>query len=314
MLFKDSQRTIAQSIQCEGIGLHSGAPVVMVLHPAEVNTGIRFMRKDALPGQEIIPARWDMVVDTRLGTTIANEHGVSVSTIEHLMAAIWGCGVDNMVIELDGPEIPIMDGSSAPFVFQIETAGIRRQMTPRRALRVKKAVRAQAGEAEVVLEPFEGYAIDIAIDFPHKAIARQAATYDFARITFKQMLSRARTFGFEQEVEMLRSMGLARGGSLNNAIVIGENGVLNREGLRFNDEFVRHKALDAVGDLYLAGAPLLARVKANRPGHGVNNLVLRALFADSSAFEWVELKEDAGAKDPSIGVSLGAGISGALHE
>lgn len=315
MLFRDCQRTIAQSIQCEGIGLHSGAPVVMVLHPAEIDTGIRFFRKDALPGQEVVPVLWDKVVDTRLGTTIANEHGTSVSTIEHLMAAIWGCGIDNMLIELDGPEVPIMDGSSAPFVFQIETANIRRQTAPRKAIRVKKTVRAASGESEMVLEPFDGYAIDIAIEFAHEAIARQTATYNFERITFKQMLSRARTFGFEKEVEMLRSMGLARGGSLNNAIVIGENGVLNREGLRFNDEFVRHKALDAVGDLYLAGAPLLARVKANRPGHGVNNLVLRALFADESAYEWVELKEKQGTSaHPSVGVSMGAGLSGALHE
>jgi UDP-3-O-[3-hydroxymyristoyl] N-acetylglucosamine deacetylase len=313
----DQQHTFAHSITCTGVGLHSGAPVHMTLHPAAINHGIVFKRSDVADGTGLIPARFDAVVDTRLGTTLANEHGVTIATIEHLMAALWGCGIDNALIELDGPEVPIMDGSSEPFIFQIETAGIREQDAPRRAIRITKPITARAGDAEVTLEPFDGFAIDISIDFEHKAIARQVASYDFAKMTFKHMLSRARTFGFEHEVEMLQKMGLARGGSLHNAIVIGEEGVLNREGLRFNDEFVRHKALDAIGDLYLAGAPLLCRVKATRPGHSVNNLVLRALFENQDAWRnanmghYVMLPPEF-AKGGTV--SVGAAMSGALHE
>lgn len=312
----DRQHTFSQSVTCTGVGLHSGAPVHMTLHPAAPDHGIVFKRTDVPQGSGLIPARFDAVVDTRLGTTMANEHGVTIATIEHLMAALWGCRIDNALIELDGPEVPIMDGSSEPFIFQIETAGIRSQNAPRRAIRLTKPVTATCGDAEVTLEPYDGFAIDISIDFEHKAISRQVASYDFSKITFKNMLSRARTFGFEHEVEMLRKMGLARGGSLHNAIVIGEEGVLNREGLRFNDEFVRHKALDAVGDLYLAGAPLLCRVKANRPGHSVNNQVLRALFADDSAWTHsvIAHHDDRDAISTAGKVSVGAGLSGALHE
>jgi UDP-3-O-[3-hydroxymyristoyl] N-acetylglucosamine deacetylase len=315
----DRQHTVSQPVTCTGVGLHSGAPVHMTLHPAPVDHGIVFKRTDVTKESALIPARFDAVVDTRLGTTLANEHGVTIATIEHLMAALWGCAIDNVLIELDGPEVPIMDGSSEPFIFQIETAGIRAQNAARRAIRILKPITAKAGDAEVTLEPFDGFAIDISIDFDHKAISRQVATYDFSRMTFKSMLSRARTFGFEHEVEMLRKMGLARGGSLHNAIVIGEEGVLNREGLRFNDEFVRHKALDAIGDLFLAGAPLLCRVKANRPGHTVNNLVLRALFENDAAWSTDHIGADTllpfeAANDVGGKVSVGAGISGALHE
>lgn len=313
----DNQHTISQSVTCVGVGLHSGEPVHMTLHPAAIDHGIVFKRTDVTKDSGLIPVRHDGVVDTRLGTTLANEHGVTIATIEHLMAALWGCGVDNILIELDGPEVPIMDGSSEPFIFQIETAGIREQKAARRAIRILKPVTAKIGDAEVTLEPYDGFAIDISIDFEHKAISRQVATYDFSRMTFKHMLSRARTFGFEHEVEMLRKMGLARGGSLHNAIVIGEDGVLNREGLRFNDEFVRHKALDAIGDLYLAGAPLLCRVKASRPGHSVNNQVLRALFEDDSAWSSATIEHDMlQSHEIARGgtVSVGAGISGALHE
>lgn len=314
----DRQHSFSHSVTCTGVGLHSGAPVQMTLHPAPADHGIVFRRTDVDAGKQMVPARYDRVVDTRLGTTLANEHGVTVATIEHLMAALWGCNIDNALIELDGPEVPIMDGSSEPFIFQIETAGVRAQNAPRRAIKLLKPVTARAGDAEVTLEPFDGFAIDIAIDFDHKAISRQVASYDFGRITFKNMLSRARTFGFEHEVEALRKMGLARGGSLNNAIVIGKDGVLNREGLRFNDEFVRHKALDAIGDLYLAGAPLLCRVKTNRPGHSVNNLVLRALFADDSAWSSSAIARDVlqphALASTGGTVSVGAGITGALHE
>lgn len=282
------QHTLAKSIVCKGIGLHTGAPVTMVLEPAQEGSGIIFVRSDVSASTGVVPARYDLVADTRLGTRLSNHHGVTVSTIEHLMAALWGCGLDNLRIVLDGPEVPIMDGSSEPFIKLIELAGIQIQEAPRNAIEVLKPVTATLGDAHITLLPHDGYAIDIAIDFAHPAIASQHAEYDFSEITFKQMLSRARTFGFEQEVEQLRTFGLARGGSLQNAVVIGKEGVLNKEGLRFNDEFVRHKALDIVGDLYLAGAPLLAKVVTSRPGHSVNNAVLRTLFADSSAWKEVQ--------------------------
>ncbi|MCH2547427.1 MAG: UDP-3-O-acyl-N-acetylglucosamine deacetylase [Alphaproteobacteria bacterium] len=314
----DQQHTFAQAVTCTGVGLHSGAPVTMTLHPADADHGIVFKRSDIDDGKNLIPARYDCVVDTRLGTTLANENGTTIATIEHLMAALWGCGVDNGLIEIDGPEIPIMDGSSEPFVFQIETAGLRGQSQPRNAIRITRKITASSGDAEVELLPYDGFAIDISIDFEHKTIAHQAASYDFSRMTFKHMLSRARTFGFEHEVEMLQKMGLARGGSLHNAIVIGEEGVLNREGLRFTDEFVRHKALDAIGDLYLAGAPLLCRVKASRPGHSVNNLVLRALFDNPDAWtnEAIALNTllPTELANQGSGLSMGANMSGALHE
>lgn len=312
------QHTLARAVTCTGVGLHSGAPVTMVLEPAEADSGISFLRTDVAKGTGHVPARYDLVVDTKLGTRLANSHGTTVSTIEHLMAALWGCGIDNLRVVLDGPEVAIMDGSSEPFIFLIESAGVQVQNAPRRAIEVLKAVTATVGDATVTLQPYDGYAIDIDIEFPHPAIAAQCASYDFSKITFQQMLSRARTFGFEQEVEYLRSIGLARGGSLHNAIVIGKEGVLNREGLRFNDEFVRHKALDVVGDLYLAGAPLLARVVASHPGHTINNQILRTLFADASA--WKEVLSPAAmlpTHDLRVTggqISVGAGLSGALHE
>lgn len=284
----DRQHTLKRSITCEGVGLHSGAPVTMTLHPAAANSGIMFRRTDIHAASAYVPALFDRVADTRLGTTLVNEQGTSVSTIEHLMAALWGCGIDNILIELDGPEVPIMDGSSEPFVFLIETAGLRKLSAARRFVRVLRPVTVRSGDATVTLLPHDGFALDVEIDFAHKSISQQRGVYDFARMTFKNMLSRARTFGFAHEVEHLRSIGLARGGSLANAIVIGEEGVLNQEGLRYGDEFVRHKALDCIGDLFLAGAPLLARVVGTRPGHGINNLALRALFADSKAWQLTE--------------------------
>lgn len=313
------QHTLARAAEFTGIGLHSGAPVKLVLQPAAADTGIVFVRTDVDNGTGVVPAQYDLVVDTRLGTRLANRHGVTVSTIEHLMAALWACRIDNARILLDGPEVPIVDGSSEPFIAQIEAAGIQVQHAPRYAIEVLKPVTATIGEAKVTLLPYDGYAIDIDIEFPHPAIARQSASFDFAATGFKPMLSRARTFGFEKEVEYLRTIGLARGGSLDNAIVIGEAGVLNSEGLRFDDEFVRHKALDVVGDLYLAGAPLLARVVASHPGHSVNNLILRTLFADANAWKKTEapvasLDADYTLASSAGRISVGAAISGALHE
>jgi UDP-3-O-[3-hydroxymyristoyl] N-acetylglucosamine deacetylase len=282
------QTTLANPVSCSGVGLHSGSQVNMTICPAKANTGIVFRRIDVPREQASIPARYDAVTDTRLGTTIRNRFGIGVSTIEHLMAALWGAGVDNALIELDGPEVPIMDGSSEPFIFMLECAGVIPLAAPRRVLRLLKAVEVLDGDSLARVEPNtegdEGCVLDIEIEFSNPVISRQIASYDFRDVSFKQAISRARTFGFEHEVVALRKMGLALGGSLDNAIVVGKDGVLNEEGLRYSDEFVRHKALDCLGDLYLAGLRIDGRFTFTRPGHAINNQLLKAIFADESAY------------------------------
>jgi UDP-3-O-[3-hydroxymyristoyl] N-acetylglucosamine deacetylase len=281
------QTTLAGPITCSGIGLHSGRSVNVTLLPADADTGIQFVRLDVAENHSVIPAYYLNVSDTMLGTTIKNAYGVTVSTIEHLMAALWGAGIDNAIITLDGPEVPIMDGSSEPFVFLIECAGIKTLETPRDTLEVLKKISIKDGESTASIRPFDGFLLDIGIEYPHTAIPRQRAVYDFSNQSFKHVLCRARTFGFAADVEKLQSMGLARGGSLENAIVIGETKILNEEGLRYNDEFVRHKALDCVGDYFLSGLRMRGAVSTIRPGHGINNKLLRALFADRSAWRLV---------------------------
>jgi UDP-3-O-[3-hydroxymyristoyl] N-acetylglucosamine deacetylase len=260
----------------------------MVINPAPAGSGIVFKRLDVPAAKAFVAARFDAVCETNLGTTICNEYGVKVSTIEHLMAAFWGVGIDNALVELDGAEVPIMDGSSEPFVFMLECAGITALNAPRGILRVLKTVEVREGNSFMRISPNkegdEGLLLNIEIDFNHSLIGRQTAKYDFRDITFKQSVSRARTFGFEHEVNTLRSMGLARGGSLDNAVVVGKDSILNREGLRYSNEFVRHKALDCVGDLFLAGMRIDGAVECLRPGHAINNNLLRALFADDSAY------------------------------
>lgn len=282
------QLTLANKVSCLGIGLHSGSQVSLVLHPAPANTGIVFKRLDVPAERSFVPARYDAVCETRLGTTITNAAGVTVSTIEHLMAALWGAGVDNALVELDGPEVPIMDGSSEPFTFMIECAGLKALAAPRRVLRLLKTVEVVEGSSMARIEPNlegdEGCVMDIEIEFNNPVISHQFARYDFREVTFKQALSRARTFGFEHEVIALRKQGLALGGSLENAIVVGKDKVLNKEGLRYRDEFVRHKALDCLGDLYLAGCRIDGCFAFERPGHAINNALLRAIFADKSAY------------------------------
>jgi len=289
----NQQRTIGNKVSCSGIGLHSGSQVNMVIYPALAGTGIVFKRMDVPAEQALVPARYDAVCDTRLGTTIRNHHGVSVSTIEHLMAALWGVGIDNAMVELDGPEVPIMDGSSEPFVFMLECAGQVKLGVARKMLRVLKTVEVKEGESTASVSPNqegdEGCAISIEIEYNNAVISRQSSHYDFRDVTFKQSLSRARTFGFEHEVAALRDMGLALGGSLENAIVVGKEKILNEDGLRYVDEFVRHKALDCVGDLYLAGLHIDGHFNFLRPGHGINNKLLRALLADKSAFTIVDM-------------------------
>ena len=277
------QHTLKTAIGCTGIALHSGARVTMTLLPAPADSGIQFRRTDPKGKDKMIPARWDHVVDTRMCTTLGRD-GVTVGTIEHLMAALAGCAIDNAVIELNGPEVPIMDGSAYPFVFLIECAGIAEQDEPRRALRVKKAVTLDEGDRFATLLPGEGFAMSFDIDFASAAISRQSIALAVGEGSFKKEIARARTFGFMHEVEQLRAAGLARGGSLDNAVVVSGDKVLNEGGLRYDDEFVRHKVLDAVGDLYLAGAPIVGRFHGTCSGHATNNRLLHALFADQTAW------------------------------
>ncbi len=285
------QQTLKTSISCAGVGLHTGSMVNMTLHPAAPNTGVVFRRTDldaSQGGGVDIPARADAVGDTQLGTTICAPGPfatATVSTIEHVMAALSGCSVDNVIIDVDAPEVPVMDGSSVPFVRLIECAGVEQQGAPRRYIRILRPVEIAIDEKRAVLEPHDGFAVHFEIDFPSPAIGRQEMTVELGEPSFKKDIAAARTFGFVKDVEMLRSMGLARGASLENTVAIDDDAVVNDDGLRFKDEFVRHKVLDAVGDLYLAGAPIIGRYRGVRSGHALNNELVRKLFATPEAFE-----------------------------
>lgn len=279
------QKTLARPVSCQGVGVHSGAQVTLTLNPAAENSGIVFQRTDVKKPISFVPARYDAVTETTLGTTIANEHGTSVATIEHLVAGLWGSGVDNVLITLNGPEVPIMDGSSEPFVFLVECAGLVEQEAMRNEIVIEKTIAVREGDSFAMIEPHHGFTLDIEIEFAHQAIGRQRARYDFSQVTFRQMLARARTFGFESDVKKLRAMGLARGGSLDNAVVIGQKNILNEDGLRFADEFVRHKALDCVGDYFLLNGRLQGAVTTSRPGHGINNKLMRAIMEEIQASE-----------------------------
>lgn len=287
------QRTLKSSINCSGVGLHSGNKISMTLKPAGVNTGVVFHRSDIRGAGAVIPARWDHVVDTRMCSVLGNEDGVTVGTVEHVMAALAGCGIDNVEIEINGPEVPIMDGSSEPFVFLIECAGIVEQDAPRRVIRVLKRVEVTYGSGHVAISPAETQIIDFAIDFDSTVVSRQEMSLKVVNGAFRKELAKARTFGFLHEVEALWEAGLAKGGSLDNAIVVGHDGVMNEDGLRYDDEFVRHKVLDAIGDLYLAGAPIIGRFEGVCSGHAANNKLLRTLLADESAWTWDVLSGDA---------------------
>lgn len=287
------QQTLKNAINCSGIALHSGAKVSMTLKPADPGRGIVFRRSDPAGGGAEIPARWDRVVDTRLCTVVGDDTGARIGTIEHLMAALAGCGVDNAEIEVSGPEVPVMDGSAAPFVFLIECAGLVEQDAVRQAIRIDRPVSAGSETRKASLVPGFGPSFGFEIDFDCAAINRQQFHLHLSAADFKKELSRARTFGFLHEVEQMRAAGLARGGSLDNAVVISGDKVLNESGLRYEDEFVRHKLLDAVGDLYLAGAPIIGAFEGTRSGHQTNNEVLRVLFSDPSNYTLVDLTEDA---------------------
>jgi len=286
------QKTLKTAINCSGIALHSGEKVSITLTPADVDTGIVFKRTDIAGKGALIPATYDNVVETTLCTKIGNQEGVTVSTVEHLMAALAGCAIDNLIVEINGAEMPVMDGSSAPFVFLIECAGTLEQDAPRKAIRIEKPVSVEDDGRFAGFQPCEGSILDFTIDFDNPTIARQEHTVHMGRGVFKEEISRARTFGFLHEVEYMRSVGLARGGSLDNAVVVSADGVMNEDGLRFENEFVRHKILDAVGDLSLAGMPIIGRYTGVCSGHFINNQLLRALMANQDAWSVVHMTEN----------------------
>jgi UDP-3-O-[3-hydroxymyristoyl] N-acetylglucosamine deacetylase len=285
------QRTLKTLIRATGVGLHSGVKVTIVLRPAAPDTGIVFRRVD-LPVPVDIKADPQSVGDTRLASCLERD-GVKIATIEHLMSALAGLGIDNLYVDVDAAELPIMDGSAAPFVFLLQSAGIEEQNAAKRFLRVRKTVEVKEGDKWARFEPYDGFRLKFSIVFNHPAVDHSGttATFDFADQSYVREVARARTFGFMQDIEALRANGLALGGSLDNAIVMDEYRVLNADGLRYADEFVKHKLLDAIGDLYLAGHPLLATFTAHKSGHALNNRLLRELLADQTAWELVSFEQ-----------------------
>ena len=285
------QRTLGKTISAAGVGLHSGEKVEITLRPASEDSGIRFRRIDCNPPQEI-EAHANNVTDTRLGTTIS-QNNVSVMTVEHLLAAFAGLGIDNAFIDIHGPEVPIMDGSAASFILLVELAGITEQSKPKKFLRIKKNIRVEEDDKFAEFRPFDGYRLSFQIEFEHPMIQHQLTkfSFDFSTLTFLNEISRARTFGFLKEIETLRANHLALGGSLDNAIVLDDYRILNQDGLRFEDELVRHKILDAIGDLYLMGHILVGEFNGYKSGHELNNKLIRKLYADESAWEEVEESE-----------------------
>jgi UDP-3-O-[3-hydroxymyristoyl] N-acetylglucosamine deacetylase len=281
------QRTLRNSIRATGVGLHTGKQIMMTVRPAAADAGICFRRVD-LPESVDIPARAENVGDTTLGTTLVN--GVArISTVEHLLSAFAGLGIDNACVEVNAGEVPIMDGSAGPFVFLLQSAGIEEQAAPKRFIRVLHPVQAVDGDKWARFDPFEGFKVNFEIEFDHPIFKRrlQRATMDFSTTSFLKEISRARTFGFMRDIETLRKHNLALGGTLDNAIVLDETGVVNEDGLRYEDEFVKHKILDAIGDLYLLGHSLIGEFSGHKSGHGLNNALLRALLRDPAAFEEV---------------------------
>ncbi|MFO1396248.1 MAG: UDP-3-O-acyl-N-acetylglucosamine deacetylase [Burkholderiales bacterium] len=282
-----AQRTLKKPTKTTGVGLHTGARVEMTLRPAPIDTGIVFQRTD-LPRAPAIPAQAANVGDTRLSSTLKVD-GASVSTVEHLMSALAGLGIDNLFVDIAGPELPIMDGSAGPFVFLLQSAGIAEQNARKRYLRVRETVEVTDGDKWARFTPFDGFRLDFTIDFPHPVFGSENrhVVVDFASDSYAKEVARARTFGFMQDVDAMRAAGLGLGGSLQNAVVLDEFRVLNSEGLRYDNEFVRHKVLDAIGDLYLLGHPLIGQYTAYKSGHALNNKLARALLARTDAFEVV---------------------------
>jgi len=286
------QRTLKNMIRATGVGLHTGRKVELTLRPAAPNTGIVFRRVD-LPKVAEIPANPFSVTDTRLCSALEADGG-KVMTVEHLMSALAGLGIDNVYIDLDSAEVPIMDGSASPFVFLIQSAGVEEQNAPKKFIRVRKTLEVTDGDKWVRITPYNGFRVTLTVDFAHPVFEHdgQEVTVDFADTSFVREISRARTFGFMHEVEALRSNGLALGGSLDNAVVMDEFRVLNTDGLRYDNELVKHKALDAIGDLYLLGHPLIGAFSGHKSGHALNNRLCRALLQDESAWEYVSFQRE----------------------
>ncbi len=286
------QRTLRHDIRAMGVGLHTGEKVYLTLKPAPVDTGILFRRVDLDPVVEVL-ARTENVGDTRLSTSLGVGKS-QVSTVEHLLSAMAGLGIDNAIVEVTAPEVPIMDGSASPFVFLLQSAGIKEQDAPKKFIRIKKYVRVEDGDKWAVLEPFEGFKVSLELDFQHPVLknSSQFATLDFSSTSYVKEVSRARTFGFMSDYEWLRANNLALGGSLDNAVVLDDFRVMNEDGLRYKDEFVKHKILDAVGDLSLLGRSLIGAFSGFKSGHALNNTLLRALLADTKAWEEVTFTQD----------------------
>lgn len=286
------QRTLKNSIRATGVGLHSGEKVILTIKPAPVNSGIVFRRVDLDPVVDI-PAQALSVGMTTLCTSLSKDHA-RVDTVEHLMSAMAGLGIDNSIVELNAQEVPIMDGSSGPFVFLIQSAGILEQDAPKKFIRIKRKVEVKDGDKVARFTPYDGFKVGIEINFDHPVLqkSRQVASLDFSTTSYVKEVSRARTFGFTKDIEYMRSQNLALGGSVKNAIVVDDYGVLNEDGLRYDDEFVKHKILDAVGDLYLLGHSLIGEFVGYKSGHGLNNLLLRELINQPKAWEFVEFSNE----------------------
>ena len=287
----------------EGRGLHTGKPVRLELRPAPSNMGIVFHRTDLANGTAVLPAKWHSVTVSPLNTRLSNDNGVTVSTIEHVMAALHGCGVHNAIVAVDGPEVPIMDGSSAAFVRGILNAGLENTGAPLKAIEVLKPVSVSIGSASARLTPHDSLEINFEIDFADRAIGRQRKTLNLSNGTFVRELCDSRTFCRQSDVDMMHANGFALGGSLHNAVVVDGDEILTPGGLRHNDEAVRHKMLDALGDLYTAGAPILGRYEGFRAGHAVTNALLHALFADGTSWRWITCDAQVAARLPGVGVS-----------
>lgn len=299
------QRTLAKPVSATGVGLHSGERVLLTLNPAIDNNGITFRRTDLQREQnQIIQLSPFLINDTRLSSTIVTDLNVRIGTIEHIMSALAACGIDNVLIELNAPEIPIMDGSSLPFIYLLQDAGIVEQHTEKRFIRIIKPIEVQQNDKWVKFTPYDGFKAALTIAFDHPVFNRSSPTFeiDFSIQNYIEEIARARTFGFMQEIEMMRAHGLGLGGNLNNAIVIDDLDILNPDGLRYDDEFVRHKILDAIGDLYIIGHPIIGAFAGYKSGHAINNALLRAILMDNSCYEWVEFPEDDGLPNAFFGL------------
>jgi len=288
------QRTLKRIVQATGVGLHTGKKVTLNLRPAPANTGVIYRRTDLNPPVDF-PADAKFVRDTMLSTCLINDQGIRISTVEHLNSALAGLGIDNIIIEVDAPEIPIMDGSAAPFVYLLLDAGVEELNSAKKFLRVKQAVRVEDGDKWAEVKPYNGFSLDFTIDFKHPAIDASSQNYrlNFSTEAFIRQISRARTFGFMRDIEQLQSRGLCLGGSLDCAIGLDDFRVLNEEGLRFDDEFVRHKMLDAIGDLFMCGHNMIGAFSAYKSGHGLNNQLLQAVLANQEAYEWATFESEA---------------------